>query len=56
MKRLAVLAFGFGLLLFSCPAAAQDKLVVSIWGGSWKDMVAETVGQKFEAETGAKVE
>src|SRR5215813_10942260 len=47
VKRLSILAFGFGLLLLSFPAAAQDKLVVSIWGGSWRDLVAETVAKKF---------
>ena len=43
-------------LLFTVPAHAQDKLVVSIWGGSWRDLVAETVAKKFTAETGVKVE
>ena len=47
MKRLSILAFGFGLLLLSFPAAAQDKLVVSIWGGSWRDLVAETVAKNL---------
>ena len=56
MRRLSVLAFGLGLLLLSFPAAAQDKLVVSIWGGSWNDLVGETVAKKFTAETGVDVE
>jgi putative spermidine/putrescine transport system substrate-binding protein len=56
MKPLSILAFGFGLLLLSFPAAAQDKLVVSIWGGSWRDLVAETVAKKFTQETGVAVE
>ena len=56
MKRFSVLAFGFGLLLFSFPAAAQDKLVVSIWGGSWRDLVADTAAKKFTQETGVAVE
>ena len=38
------------------PALAQDKLVVSIWGGSWRDLVAETAAKKFTAETGVPVE
>jgi len=37
-------------------AAAQDKLVVSVWGGSWRDMVANIVAKKFTAETGVAVE
>jgi putative spermidine/putrescine transport system substrate-binding protein len=43
-------------LLISVPAQAQDKLVVSIWGGSWRDLVAETVAKKFTAETGVPVD
>jgi len=37
-------------------AAAQDKLVVSVWGGSWKDMVADIIGKRFTAQTGVPVE
>lgn len=44
------------VLAFTAPAQAQDKLVVSIWGGSWRDLVAETVAKKFTAETGVPVE
>ena len=36
--------------------AAADKLVISVWGGSWKDLVEQTVVKKFKAETGADVE
>src|SRR5216684_6626633 len=43
-------------LLISAPVQAQDKLVVSVWGGSWRDMVAEIIGKKFTAETGVSVE
>ncbi|MDB5503597.1 MAG: transporter substrate-binding protein [Tardiphaga sp.] len=41
---------------FAVPAQAQDKLVISIWGGSWRDLVADTVAKKFTAETGVPVE
>jgi putative spermidine/putrescine transport system substrate-binding protein len=46
------------LALFLVPieANAQDKLVVSVWGGSWRDMVANIIGKKFTAETGVPVE
>jgi putative spermidine/putrescine transport system substrate-binding protein len=37
-------------------AQAADKLVVSVWGGSWRDMVANIIGKKFTAETGVPVE
>ena len=43
-------------LLIAVPAQAEDKLVVSIWGGSWRDLVAETVAKKFTAETGVGVD
>ena len=46
------------LALFLVPieANAQDKLVVSVWGGSWHDMVANIISKKFTAETGVPVE
>jgi putative spermidine/putrescine transport system substrate-binding protein len=52
MKRWLLALF----VLVTVPAHAQDKLVVSIWGGSWRDLVAETVAKKFTAETGVPVE
>jgi len=53
MKRLLIALFTLALIL---PAQAQDKLVVSIWGGSWRDLIAETVAKKFTKETGVPVE
>jgi len=52
MKRLLLALFAFA---FAMPAQAQDKLVVSIWGGSWRELVAETVARKFTKETGVPV-
>jgi putative spermidine/putrescine transport system substrate-binding protein len=46
----------FVVAAFAVPAQAQDKLVISIWGGSWRDLVADTVAKKFTAETGVPVE
>jgi putative spermidine/putrescine transport system substrate-binding protein len=37
-------------------ASARDKLVVSTWGGSFRDLIDESIGRKFTAETGADVE
>jgi putative spermidine/putrescine transport system substrate-binding protein len=56
--RRTILAFGTALALaLSAGAAfAQEKLVVSVWGGSWKDMVATIVAKKFKQDTGADVE
>ena len=48
----ALLATG----MFVDAARAQDALVVSSWGGSWRDMIAETIAKKFTAETGVPVE
>src|ERR1700742_5292630 len=43
-------------LLVSVPVQAQDQLVFSIWGGSWRDLIAETVAKKFTADTGIPVD
>jgi putative spermidine/putrescine transport system substrate-binding protein len=56
MKRLCTALSVLGLLLAPTQATAQEKLVVSVWGGSWRDMVANIIGKKFTAETGASVE
>src|SRR6266571_3541182 len=59
MKRirmaLGALALFFASFLAPMQATAQDKLV-SVWGGSWRDMVANIIGKKFTAETGVPVE
>src|SRR5258707_15430457 len=59
MKRFLLALFALVALAIAVPAQAQDKpdrLVISIWGGSWRDLVAETVARKFTAETGVPVE
>src|SRR5580700_9801132 len=53
MKRLLLVLFA---LAIAVPAQAQDKLVISIWGGSWRDLVAETAAKKFTQETGVAVD
>lgn len=53
MIRLLTVLFALAL---AWPAQAQEKLVVSIWGGSWRDLIAESVAKKFTAETGVAVE
>src|SRR5689334_8646197 len=49
-----------GLLLASSvgcgTASAQDKFIVSIWGGHWQNAMHEMVGKKFTALTGVPVE
>jgi putative spermidine/putrescine transport system substrate-binding protein len=56
MQRIVIVAIALGLVLGPLPAAAEDKLVVSIWGGSWRDLVADTAAKKFTAETGVAVD
>src|SRR5262252_6748102 len=56
MKRIYPILGALAVWLAPMPAMAQDKLVVSVWGGSWRDMVAEIIGKKFTAETGVPVE
>jgi hypothetical protein len=36
-------------------ASAEDALVVSTWGGNFRDMIDQTVGQEFTKETGVPV-
>src|SRR5687767_15610189 len=38
------------------PARAQNALVVSVWGGNWKDTVDKVIGKAFTAKTGIPVE
>ena len=38
------------------PAPAADPLVISIWGGNWKDTVERVVAKPFTAKTGIPVE
>ena len=52
----ASLAFALIAGALSTGAAAQEPLRISIWGGSWRDFVAENIGKRFTAETGVPVE
>jgi putative spermidine/putrescine transport system substrate-binding protein len=42
--------------LLASAASAQNALVVSIWGGNWKDTVEKVVAKPFTAKTGIPVE
>jgi len=55
MKRI-VASLAVISTLWTAPALAADKLVISSWGGSWKDLIAQTAAKKFTAETGVPVE
>jgi putative spermidine/putrescine transport system substrate-binding protein len=43
-------------LLAAANANAADKLVVSTWGGSFKDLIDEAIGKEFTRQTGVEVE
>lgn len=53
MKRLLLTAAALSLL---AQAASAETLVVSSWGGSFRDLIADTIGKKFTEETGVEVE
>lgn len=44
------------LALVVAPVRAQSPLVVSVWGGNWKDTVEKVIGKAFTAKTGIPVE
>ena len=53
---MALLALALVLLLVPVSAFAADPLVVSVWGGNWKDTVEKIVAKPFTAKTGIPVE
>ncbi|MCC5958332.1 MAG: ABC transporter substrate-binding protein [Rhodobacteraceae bacterium] len=52
MKNLLLTATALSLL---APVATAETLVVSSWGGSWRDMIEETIARRFTEETGVEV-
>jgi putative spermidine/putrescine transport system substrate-binding protein len=55
LARLVVASL-LALGLASTPAHAQNALVISVWGGNWKDTVEKVIGKAFTAKTGMPVE
>lgn len=53
MKNLILTATALSLL---APVATAETLVVSSWGGSWRDMIEETIARRFTEESGVEVE
>ena len=51
-----VIAMLIALLVGASVAQAADPLVVSVWGGNWKDTVERIVAKPFTAKTGIPVE
>ncbi|MGQ4273914.1 ABC transporter substrate-binding protein [Terrihabitans sp. B22-R8] len=52
----AILAASIGVASLASSAAAQEKLVVSTWGGSFRDLIDEAISKKFTEETGVEVQ
>ena len=56
MKMPIAILAAAAIALSSTASLAAEKLVISVWGGSWKDLVEQTVAKKFKEQTGADVE
>jgi putative spermidine/putrescine transport system substrate-binding protein len=56
MKRIVASLVALATLWTAAPASAAEKLIISSWGGSWKQLIADTAAKKFTAETGVPVE
>jgi len=56
MLARVVVASLLALCLPVATAHAQNSLVVSVWGGNWKDTVERVIGKAFTARTGTPVE
>jgi putative spermidine/putrescine transport system substrate-binding protein len=55
MRRLFALA-ALLTAVWAAPTWAAEKLIISSWGGSWKDLISDTAAKKFTADTGVEVE
>ena len=55
LKHVVVLMLS-ALLVAASGAEAQNALVVSAWGGNWKDSLEKIVAKSFTAKTGIPVE
>jgi putative spermidine/putrescine transport system substrate-binding protein len=56
MLKRAVVLMLLVLLVSTSAAEAQNALVVSAWGGNWKDSLEKIVAKNFTAKTGIPVE
>src|SRR5213080_2643791 len=56
MAHRPILAALVVVLLAAGPAPAADPLVISMWGGNWKDTVEKVIAKPFTAKTGIPVE
>ncbi|HTY78494.1 MAG TPA: ABC transporter substrate-binding protein [Candidatus Bathyarchaeia archaeon] len=56
MRKRSVVLMLLTLLTWAPAARAQNALVVSAWGGNWKDSLEKVVAKAFTARTGIPVE
>ena len=55
MIRKLISAGIFASAMFATTAPAQDALVISTWGGSFRDLIDENIGKEFTRQTGVPV-
>lgn len=55
-RRLLFASVAFAAMVGVSGSSIAETLVVSSWGGSWRDMIAETIAKKFTENTGVEVE
>jgi putative spermidine/putrescine transport system substrate-binding protein len=55
IKKLVAYGILSALLAASNVARAQEALVVSTWGGSFRDLIDESIGKEFTRQTGVPV-
>ena len=56
MRKALALTVLSASLLATVSASAADKLVVSTWGGSFRDLIDQAIGREFTKQTGVEVE
>src|SRR2546422_9278867 len=56
MAHRLVVSLVLALLFVARPVPAADPLVVSVWGGNWKDTIEKVIAKPFTAKTGIPVE
>ncbi|MDH1731696.1 ABC transporter substrate-binding protein [Pseudomonas chengduensis] len=56
MRKALALTVLSASLLATASASAAEKLVVSTWGGSFRDLIDQAIGREFTKQTGVEVE
>ena len=56
LRKICALTLLTTSVLCAGNAMAADKLIVSTWGGSFRDLIDETIAKEFTKETGVEVQ